>query len=159
MRLCRQPSPPRKGPNGNPGPARLPGKNSTSGGETNRKGEGSGHHQRGERGKPGRARLLVYNPLRKIDFPVPSTKQSVGWGQAVGGLSSSANCSRGNSELSCKGVCLPSPSPACHTPAPGPSLQSLKCSWGPRRPRVGHTLGSPTMGRGAKGTPSSSRTE
>lgn len=39
-----------------------------------------------EGGKPGRARLLVYNPLRKIDFPVPSAKQSVGWGQAVVGL-------------------------------------------------------------------------
>lgn len=86
MRLCWQPSPPPKGPNGNPGPARVPGKNSTSGGETNRKREGPGHHQRGEGGKPGRARLLVYNPLRKIDFPVPSAKQSVGWGQAVGGL-------------------------------------------------------------------------
>ena len=51
-------------------------------------------------------------------------------------MSFSANCSRGNSELSCKGVCLPSPSPACRTPVTCPELQSLKCSWGPRRPRV-----------------------
>lgn len=30
-------------------------------------------------GKPGRARLLVHHPLRKIDFPVPSAKRSGGW--------------------------------------------------------------------------------
>lgn len=77
-RLCRRPSPPAKGPDGNPGPARLPGKNSTSGGETNRKGEGPGHHQCGEGGKPGWARLLVYNPRRKIDFPMPSPNQVAG---------------------------------------------------------------------------------
>ena len=80
-RLCPRPSPPPKGPNGNPGPRCLPGKNSASGGETNRKGGGPGHHQRREGGKPGRARLLVHNPLRKIDFPMASAKQSGGWGR------------------------------------------------------------------------------
>lgn len=81
---------PRRGPNGNPGPPGLPGKNCTSGGETNRKrGVATASAQKsGNRA----AELLVYNPPPKTNFPAPNAKSSGGWAQAVGGLSSSADC-------------------------------------------------------------------
>lgn len=65
--------------------------------------ERASHRQHWE-GKPGRHRPLLRNPLRKIDFPMLTANRSGGWGQAAGGSSSSANCFRGSSTLSCRGA-------------------------------------------------------
>ena len=50
-------------------------------------------------------------------------------------------------------MCLPSPSPACHSPVTVPALQSIKWSWGPRRPWVRHAQpsGAPLWAEGPKG--------
>lgn len=168
MRLCLQQPPPTKRPNGNSG--LPPSLERTAPQEVRQTGRERGGHQH-RTGKPAQPGCCFTIHLGKLTFQLPSAKQSGGWGQAVGGFSSSANCSRGNNELSCRGahVC-PAPVATSHGPITIPALWFLKWGWDLGRPRlslgsctcspvqegtVGHT--QPSESPEAKGTPSSPR--
>lgn len=92
-RLCPQQCPPPKGARWKPWPACIPRKNSASGGETNRKGEGLATTSSGREGNQARPGYWFAIHLGKMTFQhqVPNNQVA---GTSGGGLSSSAKLQR-----------------------------------------------------------------